>query len=159
MKIYVLSRKEVRKCGYIDKTFFAEPKRYFISIAGIADGCEYPHPFLTEDSKRVCRLLFDDVTETEKDNPCIRLFDETHANKIFEFIKTIPNDSEIYINCAAGISRSGAVGFVLNEYFNHNDFEHYELFKKVNMQIKPNPMVKRILHETIFGKTDYSTIF
>ena len=53
MKIYVLSRKEVRKCGYIDKTFFEEPKRYFISIAGIADGCEYPHPFLTKDSKRV----------------------------------------------------------------------------------------------------------
>ena len=80
-------------------------------------------------------------------------------NKIFEFIKTIPNDSEIYINCAAGISRSGAVGFVLNEYFNQDNYEHYERFKKVNMQIQPNPMVKRILHETIFGKIDYSTIF
>jgi predicted protein tyrosine phosphatase len=159
MKIYVLSRKELRKMGYIDKTFFANENRYFISIAGIADGCEYPHPFLTKDSKRVLHLLFDDVTETEKDNPSIRLFDETHANKIFEFIKTIPNDVELYVNCAAGISRSGAVGFVLNEYFNQNNIEDYSDFKKNNFQIQPNPMVKRVLTEIIFGKVDYSKVF
>lgn len=163
MKIYVLSRKELKKIGYIDKEFFANKKRYFISIAGIADGCEYPHPFLTKDSKRVLHLLFDDVTEKHTEefgyDPSIILFDNEHANKIFEFIKTIPNDVELYVNCAAGISRSGAVGFVLNEYFNRNNIEDYNAFKKNNFQIQPNPMVKRILTETIFGKVDYSKIF
>ena len=95
MKIYVLSKKELKKIGYIDKTFFTDEKRYFISIAGIADGCEYPHPFLTKDSKRVLHLLFDDVTEKHTEefgyDPSIILFDNEHANKIFEFIKTIPN--------------------------------------------------------------------
>ena len=138
--------------GYRDKTFFSYPKRYFISIAGAADGCEYPHYYLTKDSKRVLHLLFDDVTESEKGNPAVILFDKEHANKIFEFIKTIPNDVEIFINCAAGISRSGAVGTVLNEYFNQNNKEDYQYFYKVNSQIMPNPMVKRILFETIFGK-------
>ena len=163
MKIYVLSKKELKKIGYIDKEFFANKKRYFISIAGIADGCEYPHPFLTKDSKRVLHLLFDDVTEKHTEefgyDPSIILFDNEHANKIFEFIKTIPNDAELYVNCAAGISRSGAVGYVLNEYFNKNLFEDYQDFQKNNSHIQPNPYVKRILTETIFGKTDYSQIF
>lgn len=159
MKILVLSKRDVKSCCYMDKTFLNDQNRYFISIAGIADGCEYPHPFLTKDSKRVLHLLFDDVTEKEKDNPSIILFNEEHANKIFEFIKTIPNTAELYINCAAGISRSGAVGFVLNEYFNVNNTEDYYQFQKTNRQIQPNPMVKRILSDIIFGKKDYSKIF
>lgn len=133
-----------------DEEWYYNPNRYFISIAGIADGCEYPCPFLAKNSEHVCRLLFDDVTEIEKDNPCIRIFDEDHANKIFEFVKNVPNHEtvSIYVNCAAGISRSGAVGYVLNLYFNKfiEDNEHdYNLFNQNNSQIQPNPYVKNLL--------------
>lgn len=150
MKIFVCSRKEMRSQYYTDKNWYNDPNKYFISIAGLADGCEYPCPFLTKDSKRVLHLLFDDVTETEKDNPCIIIFNDDHANKIFEFIKTIPDEDDItiYVNCAAGISRSGAVGYVLNIYFNkfiNENNKDFELFNKVNKHIQPNPFVKRLL--------------
>ena len=163
MKIYVVSKKYLKQIWFKDKKFFYNEQRYFISIAGAADGCEYPNPFLVKDSKRVLHLLFDDVTEKHTEefgyDPSVIFFDNEHANKIFEFIKTIPNDVELYVNCAAGISRSGAVGFVLNEYFNKNNIDDYSTFQKINSGIKPNPMVKRILTETIFGKVDYSKIF
>ena len=98
MKIYVVSKKYLKQIWFKDKTFFYNEKRYFISIAGAADGCEYPNPFLVKDSKRVLHLLFDDITESEKDNPAVIIFDNEHADKIFQFIKTIPNDVELYVN-------------------------------------------------------------
>ncbi|MBQ1971250.1 MAG: dual specificity protein phosphatase family protein, partial [Treponema sp.] len=54
----------------------------------------------------------------------------------------------IYVNCAAGISRSGAVGYVLNLYFNkflENNEHDYKLFNQNNSQIQPNPYVKSLL--------------
>lgn len=161
MKIVVASKKSMRSQYYSDKTWYCDPNKYFISIAGVADGCEYPCPFLTKDSKRVLHLLFDDVTEIEKDNPSVILFDEDHANKIKNFIQTIPNENNItiYVNCAAGISRSGAVGYILNEYFNKDNNEAYKQFQELNHHIQPNPMVKRILNDVIFGKVDYEAIF
>ena len=151
MKIFVCSKKEMKSQYYTNKNWYNDPNKYFISIAGLADGCEYPCPFLTKDSKRVLHLLFDDVTESERDNPAIILFDQEHANKILEFIKTIPNteDITIYVNCAAGISRSGAVGYCLNVYFNMENEKEFLFFMDMNKQIQPNPMVKRILMNTL----------
>ena len=65
------------------------------------------------------KLEFDDVSERDVDNNCI-FFDEILAKKIQEFVNDIPINSEksIYIHCDAGVSRSGAVGYILNEYFN-----------------------------------------
>jgi predicted protein tyrosine phosphatase len=165
MKIFVCSKKEMRSQYYTDKNWYNDPNKYFISIAGLADGCEYPCPFLCKDSKRVLHLLFDDVTERERDNPSLRLFDQDHANKILEFIKTIPNaeDTVIYVNCAAGISRSGAVGYCLNVYFNMENEKEFLFFREMNKQIQPNPMIKRILMNTLtddkYGKKTYAEIF
>lgn len=159
MKIFVCSKKEMRSQWFTDKDWYSDPKKYFISIAGLADGCEYPCPFLTKDSKRVLHLLFDDVTESEKDNPSIILFCQDHAKAIVDFVKRIPKDVILYVNCAAGISRSGAVGFCINEYVNSNNLEDYETFKQLNFQIQPNPYVKRILNKEMFGEKNYSEIF
>lgn len=159
MKIFVCSRKEMRSQYYTDKTWYNDENKYFISIAGIADGCEYPCPFLAKDSKRVLHLLFDDVTEHYADDLSVRLFDIEHAKKIVDFVQRIPSSAVLYVNCAAGISRSGAVGDCLNNYFNNSNPEDFESFKKVNSQIQPNPYVKRILNQKLFGDTDYSKIF
>ena len=161
MKIFVCSRKEMRSQYYTDKEWYNDENKYFISIAGLADGCAYPCPFLTNDSKRVLHLLFDDVGEIEKDNPSLILFSIEHAKKIIEFVKTIPQKEStvLYINCAAGISRSGAVGSCLNEYFNNGNVKDFEHFKIINSQIQPNPYVKRILTKELFGEKDYEEIF
>lgn len=161
MKIYVCSRKEMRSQYYTNKEWYNDENKYFISIAGLADGCAYPCPFLTRDSKRVLHLLFDDVTEFEKDNPSVILFSIEHAKKIVEFVNLIPKDSKIslYINCAAGISRSGAIGSCLNDFFNNGNVEDFEYFKKMNTQIQPNPYVRRLLTEELFGKKDWGKIF
>ena len=58
MKIFVCSKKEMRSQYYTNKNWYNDPNKYFISIAGLADGCEYPCPFLAKDSKRVLHLLF-----------------------------------------------------------------------------------------------------
>ena len=55
----------------------------------------------------------------------------------------------------AGISRSGAVGEVLNDYFNkYLEFNALddEYFRRLNRQIQGNPLVRRVLRETLFGK-------
>ena len=76
MKIFVCSKKEMRSQYYTNKNWYNDPNKYFISIAGLADGCEYPCPFFAKDSKRGLHLLFDDVTASERDNPAVLLFDK-----------------------------------------------------------------------------------
>ena len=59
-----------------------------------------------------------------------------------------------YIHCDAGISRSGAVGYILNEYFNKyliDNKEDYKFFEMNNSQIMPNPLVVRLLKKELFG--------
>ena len=169
MHIIVCPRKDLRSQWYTDKNWFFDPKKIFITIAGLADGCEYPCPYLANDkenSHKILRLLFDDVTESEADNPCVINFTTEHAKRIKDFIDSFKEryhwfDGELYVNCAAGISRSGAVGYCLNEYVNNNreNIFWYNRFKEENSHIQPNPMVKRILSEELFGKVDYSKIF
>jgi predicted protein tyrosine phosphatase len=169
MKINVVSKKFLKTQWYKDKNWFFDPHKIFITIAGLADGCEYPCPYLAEAEKnpsKILRLLFDDITESEADNPALRIFTQDYAKKIKEFIDSFKNsykwfDGMLYVNCAAGISRSGAVGYCLNEYINNNkeNYFYYNLFKEQNSHIQPNPMVKRILSNELFGNIDYSEIF
>ena len=159
MKIFVYSKKELKNQYYINKKWFCDPNKYFISISGMMDDCKYPCEFLSHNSKRVLHLLFDDVTEIESDSSNIILFDIEHANKIFDFSKSIPENATLYINCSAGISRSGAVGCVLNEYLNSDNKEDYLSFYDINSQIQPNPYVKKILSDVVFGQKNYYEIF
>ena len=151
MKIIVCSKKDMRTQWYTNKNWFFDVKKYFISICGSEDDFAYPYM-----NSHVLKLRFDDITE--KEEYCI-LFNKEHASKIHEFIKTIPENSWIYINCAAGISRSGAVGYCLNDYFNENNKEDYNWFFENNKQIQPNPIVKKILNNELFGEVDYNEIF
>lgn len=77
--------------------------------------------------------------------------------KINSFIRIDPAHG-LFINCAAGISRSGAVGEVLNDYFNRyseNNEADREYFRNHNRQICGNPLVRRILRNVLFGPTFY----
>jgi predicted protein tyrosine phosphatase len=83
-------------------------------------------------------------------------FNEKLAKEIHEFINNISeNDTKpIYVHCDAGVSRSGAVGYMLNEYFNKfltNNENDYKAFNMNNSHIMPNPLVVRLLKRELFG--------
>ncbi|MBP3606922.1 MAG: dual specificity protein phosphatase family protein [Treponema sp.] len=146
MKILVISKKIIKKQS---EDFF-----YVNNIINIRSSYGY---YDLPISNSVIRLVFDDVTEKEKDNSYIK-FSEKHAQKIFDFITNMDKSKDLYVNCDAGISRSGAVGLCLNEYFNkylEDNKEDYTFFIQENYQISPNPLVKRILMNKLFGEPQF----
>ena len=58
----------------------------------------------------------------------------------------------LLVHCTEGVSRAGAVGVVLNEYFNRVIGDHeddYRSFFLQNRRISPNPYVLRVMKETL----------
>lgn len=151
MRIFVKNKNFIRSQFYRDETFFVNN-----NVINIRDSDDkYRLPVVNS----CLRLIFDDITKAEEG---FVLFDTEHADKIIHFIESIDQSKDLYVNCAAGISRSGAVSYCLNEYFNKyldNNVHDYELFFKNNSQIMPNPHVKKVLHNTLFGQPDYSNMF
>lgn len=135
-------------------------KNYFISI--YSSEIDYGWNMLGEPKtsplpsrSNVLKLCFDDVTEKDI-GPNVIHFSKDHADQIVTFLKTTKDDglNEFYVHCDAGVSRSGAVGYLLNEYFNKflkmNRIDN-EAFRMNNSHIMPNPEVMRILKVALFG--------
>lgn len=130
--------------------------KWIISIFS-SNGDKNFSPFI--DRYNILKLQFDDITEL--DNNGIH-FSVELAQKLISFIQEIQFENKpIYIHCDAGISRSGAVGYMLNEWFNkyvrQNDFDNI-LFQHYNPHIMPNPEVIRILKNNMFN-INYENIF
>lgn len=156
MKILVKSRSWVK--SQLNNNPEWHMNKWIISIYS----SDSQSPFLPR--YNILQLNFDDVSERdvsfgwnihENSNNAI-FFNEYHAKEINKFISEINvlSDKIMYIHCDAGISRSGAVGYVLNEYFNKSLFdnkEDYHFFKVNNPHIMPNPLVVRILKNELFG--------
>ena len=156
MKILVVSRQFVERKIQVCPDWCAG--KWIISIFSHFDSNLNYSP--CPDRYNILKLQFDDVTE--KDNVGIK-FSENHAKKLLDFIKAIKSDSDMpfYIHCDAGVSRSGAVGYMLNEWFNkyiETNREDNEFFIQNNRHIMPNPLVVRILKNEFFGN-DYSGVF
>lgn len=115
------------------------------------------------DRFNVLQLEFDDVSERDfDDNSCI-FFNEKCAKNIYTFIKEIPINSikPFYVHCDAGVSRSGAVGYILNEWFNkyiENNITDNQFFLKNNSHIAPNPLVVRVMKDVFWGKPTFANI-
>lgn len=76
----------------------------------------------------------------------IRLFKAEDAARIVRFVGD--GRMSLIVHCTAGISRSGAVGFALDWYFNqhaHKNPAHHDFFAKSNPQIRPNPLVLEVM--------------
>ena len=92
-------------------------------------------------------VVFDD----EWDRSCercdyIRLFRREDAERIVKFVGV--GRMPLIVQCTAGISRSGAVGFALDWYFNqhaHKNPAHHDFFTKSNPQVEPNPLVLEVM--------------
>ena len=98
-------------------------------------------------------LTFDDICnepETPEDLGNAVLFNEAMAQQIMRFVDD--GKLPLLVHCTAGISRSGAVGEVLNWYFNRyleTNTADDEDFVKNNRQILPNTIVRRIMLEVL----------
>ena len=142
-----LGPRPVYQCP--DSVFWRENN--FISIRHPAE--KDPNCAVPVNSDNILKLHFDDAV----DDPghTLVLFDAATAGEIVRFVRRIDTDRLLFINCGAGVSRSGAVGEVLNEYFNRyleSNAADDEYFRRLNPQILPNPRVRRVLHDALFGK-------
>lgn len=145
----------------------------FISI-NTYSGCPYLYDLKTTKSKltendlepspipekyldKALILHFDDTSPSEVISSGIKwkLFTEDQAKAIKTFANKAYNDKKrLIIHCTAGISRSGAVGSVLNDYFNkyldHNK-DDWDWFWTCGCErhINPNPHVKSVLSKVL----------
>ena len=99
------------------------------------------------DHPNVFRLWFDDVENDEQKSPTnpftCRAFSDEQAKQLFNFIKENEN-KDFIVHCSAGISRSGAVGYFINDYLDSDN----EYFQRTNAhRIYPNGHVSRLLNK------------
>lgn len=159
MKIRVVGQIWYRNFRWGDSTVpvYDQPEsgfwnRYnFITIRNsFPDEAEWAVPV---SGANVLKLCFDDATSDPEGT--LILFDEAIARQIAAFLRQIDRNRGLFINCAAGISRSGAVGEVLNDYFNRcleqNEADD-RFFREHNRQICGNPLVRRILSRVLFDQ-------
>lgn len=73
------------------------------------------------------------------------IFNKYKARRLYEFIKQNKNKSMAIIHCAAGISRSGAVGTFIYDLYGHDSMT-WEEFKRKNPRIQPNSYVLSLLN-------------
>ncbi len=106
----------------------------------------FSRKFLEADNVLV--LNFDDVDYSD---PVIfqgtRFMSEADAKAIAAFVES-PDPRPIMVHCTAGISRSGAIGICLNEYFNKKlslDETAHQAFLIAHPYINPNLHVMKLL--------------
>ncbi len=166
MKILVYSRDRISKSIKNDE--IDKDKTLIISINNFThqDG-QYYEDSPVPDEYNCLKLCFDDQTDdiisnnqfvkkkgiSDKwKNKKFKLFSKKDAIDITDFLnKNLKSNIErIIIHCTAGISRSGAVGTVLNDYYNRfleNNKEDWYWFqyKGHEKTLVPNPLVSSIL--------------
>ena len=132
-----------------DSVFWKENN--FISIRHSSE--TNPNCAIPVNGENILKLRFDDAVD-DPDHTLV-LFNAEIAGEIVRFIQKIDTSRLLFVNCGAGISRSGAVGEVLNDYFNkYLEFNAMddEYFRRLNRQIQGNPLVRRVLREALFGR-------
>ena len=124
----------------------------FISINDIGGTNQIPY-FNGCNSENVLVLYFDDV-EKDLEIPIIgenriqkvKAFTIEQAKILFDFIVKNSEKKSFIVHCSAGISRSGAVGTFINDYFRQSYFE----FIEKNPYILPNQHVLRLLNKVLY---------
>ena len=78
------------------------------------------------------------------------LFDAAGAMKVARFV--CDDSLPLVVQCTAGISRSGAIGFAFDEFFNVRDNRNpadHDYFVARNPQVRPNALVLRLMREAL----------
>ena len=148
MKITILPRSYFEKRMEGGEIRFLFSNHKIISIQS-SSGWDSEPPFSEElcSSPNLLCVTLDDyfaIPDDEEERKRVALFSYEIADRIMRFVDDgkIP----IIIHCTAGISRSGAIGSVLNRYYNSilaNNKEDYDAFFLLNSRIMPNPNIVR----------------
>lgn len=143
MQIYVKARTffEASQGSRREHCLFRTSR--IISINNVSFPAE-PPPFSEEflHAENLLVLYFDDVDEGQP-----HAMTPEQAKRIVDFVR-IEDPRPIFVHCTAGISRSGAVGEVLNWYFNRylkDNQGDYLLFQLMHRDLIPNAHVRRLL--------------
>ena len=165
MRVHVISKMEfddlMIRNGIDDNTVEKFDSIMFISIVD-TDNLKGPHFKEDHDNAitlrfddvehngEVARVLVDDPDSLLKDHTQNRAFSEAQANRLYKFIKKNREKETCIVHCMAGISRSGAVGTFVNGYCKGD----WDLFKRTNAYISPNPRVHRMLTAARYNDLD-----
>lgn len=164
MKIQVLSRRDFLRLLDANMIWDSNVENYdalFISILNRKeiDQSSFSDPIFLENHPNTISIAIDDVNgefgpATVYNGEEIHLTDshgitKEQAHELVEFIKANLNKKYAFIHCAAGISRSGAVGEFINDILNQKYLE----FRKDNPRINPNPHIYKSLMEAYHGQS------
>ena len=145
MKIRVLPRIFFEKIkGTTEEDRLLENYRIISINSSRGDDSLPPFSERNRNHRNLLCLTFDDVCNELDGGDCI-CFSVRQAEEVMRFAHdlTLP----LLIHCSAGISRSGAVGEILDWYFNRfimeNPADHL-FFTQNNRQILANPLVRRV---------------
>ncbi len=151
MKILVVPRSffEKRKGTPEEKEILANHRVISIQTSN-GDDTEPPFSQDSLQSPNLLCLVFDDIVDNSG-----KQFSPEDAKAILDFVcdASLP----LFIHCTAGIARSGAVGEVLDWYYNcwktQNEADHL-LFLRENPQVMPNSTVRRLLMRELYERTE-----
>ena len=151
MKIRVLARMFFEKIKGTPTEAELLEKSKIISINSSC-GVDDTPPFSPEllNHPHLLTLTFDDICSEPETPEAAILFNENMAHQIISFADD--GNLPLLVHCTAGISRSGAIGEVLNWYFNRylkNNTTDDEDFVRNNRQIQPNTLVRKILLQNL----------
>ena len=151
-KIYVLPK--VTFHGILERNDISDENvNEFTNYAFVCindfSGDYYHNPLFIMSHHNVINLFFDDVKDDFELSPTnkgvTKAFTEDMAKKLVKFLDDNKHVKVLMVHCAAGISRSGAVGQFALDYLNGDK----EFFKINNSHITPNAEVSRILNNYI----------
>lgn len=142
----------MQRWGITNEAVEQQSDTFFISINDTQGTDEKPY---FQNNKNVKVLFFDDVEEDLHDPKYgfIKAFSSEQAKEIIDFLEQHFDKKKCILHCAAGISRSGAVGTFVNDFFGG---DYFELMKN-NPYIHPNGHVLRTLKREFMKRNQYST--
>lgn len=149
IKIFVRSKPEfndlMQTNNLSDKNVEEKTDVAFISINDTHGA--WSQSWFDQDHPNVIRLWFDDVeNDTDKFSPTntegVKAFTVEDATRLRNFIKDNKDKKVFIVHCSAGISRSGAVGQFICDFFRCDRQE----FLNDNPFIHPNGRVTRMLN-------------
>ena len=148
MKIRVLPRIFFEKIkGTAEEDRLLESYRIISINSSWGDDSLPPFSERNRNHRNLLCLTFDDVCnepDPEDHDDCV-LFSTRQAEAVMRFADD--GSMPMLIHCTAGISRSGAVGEILDWYFNRyiadNPADHL-FFTQNNRQILANPLVRKV---------------
>ena len=151
MKINVLPRSffEKRKGTPEEREILATHRVISIQTSN-GDDTEPPFSQDLLQSPNLLCLVFDDIVDNSG-----RQFSAEDAKAILDFV--CDDSLPLMIHCTAGIARSGAVGEVLDWYYNcwmtKNEPDHL-YFLRENPQVMPNSTVRRLLMRELYERAE-----